>query len=476
MSIEGYAQVQIVDISNTAISNSQDVFCGYTTSKSYRVTKPSALNFEKLEWTVSSTSISITPSTSDSSLITIGWINQVNPITVSLIVTDTSSLSVADTIGVTINPVPNVSLSLNNTTFQRCSAPVTLSGGVPSGGSYSISGYPNAINSLGQIDPSELPVGNHTVTYSYTNSYGCSSTANQSISITGFILNGPGVNLLVSSVSNSISTPILGSTINGITTYSLCGSLTNATFQLSPLSGLSNFVSYSVDWGDGSSTQSAAISTTSPIAHQFNNAGLYSVTLELFTSNGCSIVTDFNIFFGTSQILGLTSPGLKIACLQPGQDSVSFRYELSNWSGDPVGISYQFSSNDLSQIKYASSPLVSAGVSQYPFLIYDSISQKLYYEKYFYGSSCNFSSTLFNHTFSVIGTKASPCPGSQSAITCEPVNISESPNVEIMGPDSTCTNTYVTILNNSTNGSMIVNDSAAPTGTFNFLCDSTSSG
>ena len=153
MSIEGYAQVQIVDISNTAISNSQDVFCGYTTSKSYRVTKPSALNFEKLEWTVSSTSISITPSTSDSSLITIGWINQVNPITVSLIVTDTSSLSVADTIGVTINPVPNVSLSLNNTTFQRCSAPVTLSGGVPSGGSYSISGYPNAINSLGQIDP-----------------------------------------------------------------------------------------------------------------------------------------------------------------------------------------------------------------------------------------------------------------------------------------------------------------------------------
>ena len=465
-------QIQIVSVNYSSIGNSQDIFCGYSTSRSYRVVNPSGLNYSKIEWTASPTTISITPSTTDSSLIAIGWTNQVNPITASLIVTDTSSISVADTIDVTINPVPNVSLSLNNTTFQRCSAPVTLSGGVPSGGSYSISGYPNAINSLGQIDPSELPVGNHTVTYSYTNIYGCSSTANQSISISGFILNGPGVNLLVSSVSNSISTPILGSTINGITTYSLCGSLANATFQLSPLSGLSNFVSYSVDWGDGSSTQSAAISTTSPIAHQFNTAGLYSVTLELFTSNGCSIVTDFNIFFGASQILGLVADTVKIACLLPGQDSVSFLFELTNWLNDPSGITYLFSSNDLSPTRTAYSPLVLAGVSQYPFLVYDSINQKLFYEKYFHQSSCSYNTANFNNTFSVTATKASPCPGSQNTVTQEPFNISESPRAKISGPDSTCTNTYVTILNNSTNGIMIVNDAAGT----NRLCDSTSSG
>ena len=465
-------QIQIVSVNYSSIGNSQDVFCGYSTSRSYRVVKPSGLNYSKIEWTASPTTISITPSTTDSSLIAIGWTNQVNPITVSLIVTDTSSISVADTIGITINPVPNVSLSLNNTVFQRCSAPVTLSGGVPSGGSYSISGYPNAINSLGQIDPSELPVGNHSVTYSYTNIYGCSSTANQSISISGFILNGPGVNLLVSSVSNSISTPILGSTINGITTYSLCGSLTNATFQLSPLSGLSNFVSYSVNWGDGSSTQSAAISSTSPIAHQFNNAGLYNVTLELFTSNGCSIVNDFNIFFGTSQILGFIADSVKIACLLPGQDSVSFLFELTNWLNDPSGITYLFSSNDLSPTRTAYSPLVLAGVSQYPFLVYDSINQKLFYEKYFHQSSCSYNTANYNNTFSVTATKASPCPGSQNTVTQEPFNISESPRVKISGPDSTCTNTYVTILNNSTNGIMIVNDAAGT----NRLCDSTSSG
>ena len=268
MSIKANAQVQIVNLSNTAISNSQDVFCGYTTSKSYRVTKPSTLDFSKLEWTVSPTSISITPSTTDSSLITIGWINQINPITVSLSVTDTSSSSVADTISVIINPVPNVSLSLNSTTFQRCSAPVTLSGGVPSGGSYSISGYPNAINSLGQIDPSELPVGNHSVTYSYTNVYGCTSTANQNIDITGFVLTGSGVNLLVSEVTTAGSTPILSNVFNGITTYSICSGGANTTFSLTPLTGLSGFSSYSVNWGDGSTIQNGTISSTSPIARQ----------------------------------------------------------------------------------------------------------------------------------------------------------------------------------------------------------------
>jgi hypothetical protein len=227
-----------------------------------------------------------------------------------------------------------------------------------------------------------------------------------------------------------------------------------------------------VNWGDGSSTQSAAISSTSPIAHQFNNAGLYNVTLELFTSNGCSIVNDFNIFFGTSQILGFIADSVKIACLLPGQDSVSFLFELTNWLNDPSGITYLFSSNDLSPTRTAYSPLVLAGVSQYPFLVYDSINQKLFYEKYFHQSSCSYNTANYNNTFSVTATKASPCPGSQNTVTQEPFNISESPRVKISGPDSTCTNTYVTILNNSTNGIMIVNDAAGT----NRLCDSTSSG
>ena len=476
MSTEVTAQVQIVDLSNTTISNSQDVFCGYTSSKSYRVTKPNALNFSKLEWTVSSSSISLTTSLTDSSLITIGWINQINPITVSLSVTDTSSSSVADTISVIINPVPNVSLSLNSTTFQRCSAPVTLSGGVPSGGSYSISGYPNAINSLGQIDPSELPLGNHSVTYSYINVYGCSSAVNQNIDITGFVLTGSGVNLLVSEVTAAGSTPILSNVFNGITTYSICSGGANTTFSLTPLTGLSGFSSYSVNWGDGSTIQNGTISSTSPIARQYNVAGLYSVILTLTDTSGCSIVETFNLYFGTTQTLGLTTPGNTTVCFLPGQDSTSFDFEISNWASDPAGISYEFSANDGSIPKNAVSPLVLGGVSQYSFIEYDNTTQTASYRHYFYSSSCTYTTTLggtsYNNTFSISATKTAPCPGSQSTAAVGPIVISESPSVQLNGPDSTCTETYVTILDNSNEGKMVVADLVGN----NFSCDGSSLG
>ena len=63
---------------------------------------------------------------------------------------------------------------------NRCynAGEVTLSGGSPSGGSYSGSGV-----SGGVFDPVDAGTGTHTITYEYTDSHGCSSSASSSITV-----------------------------------------------------------------------------------------------------------------------------------------------------------------------------------------------------------------------------------------------------------------------------------------------------
>ena len=230
------------------------------------------------------------------------------PITLTLTETysvpgSTATFDCESTTQITSYTASNTTLNLGTSSFLKCSSPVTLSGGSPSGGSYAIASYPNAINSNGQIIPSNLPVGTYVVTYTYTNSNGCISSATQNISITGFQFNAPGFNLLVGEVTSSGTNTILPSLFNGTTTYSICSGGANATFIVNPTSALSNFTQFTADWGDGSAATSGTHSSTNPITHQYNTAGLYTVDLTLSTASGCSIDTTFNLYFGTTQTL-----------------------------------------------------------------------------------------------------------------------------------------------------------------------------
>ena len=385
----------------------------------------------------------------------------------------TITFTCSSTQTLTVYTASTVTLSLGTTSFQKCSAVTSLSGGSPSGGVYTVAGFPNAVNSSGQIDPSQLPVGSHTVTYTYTNSSGCTSSNTQNITITGFNFSGASVNFAVSEVTTTGPSPILATSFNGITTYSICSGGANATFLLSPLAGLSNFTNYSIDWGDGGAVQTGTYSSTNLITHQYNTAGLYTTTVQLSTSTGCSIDTTINLYFGSTQTLGLSTPGNTTVCLAPGQDSVYFDFEISNWQNDPDGISYTFNSNDGSS-KPAVSPLINGGVSQFPFIIYDATTQKAYYRHYFQGSSCNYTSSLggttYNNTYSVSATKTAPCPGSQSTAAVGPIVISESPEAHIVGDDSVCTSTNYLVQDLSGQGKMVVASGS------DFTCDPTANG
>lgn len=93
-------------------------------------------------------------------------------------ITDACNNVQTDTIDVTVNPLPSVGLVLPFT--QKClnDAPVSIAYGTPSGGVYSGNGVSGT-----QFDPSAAGLGIQTISYSYTNSNGCTNTANSLVTV-----------------------------------------------------------------------------------------------------------------------------------------------------------------------------------------------------------------------------------------------------------------------------------------------------
>jgi hypothetical protein len=79
--------------------------------------------------------------------------------------------------GVTVNPLPNTSLSPFGLWCTN-TPPDTLTGGVPTGGTYSGPGITNNI-----FDPVAAGIGAHTITYTYTNTYGCTKSGSQTLTV-----------------------------------------------------------------------------------------------------------------------------------------------------------------------------------------------------------------------------------------------------------------------------------------------------
>lgn len=90
----------------------------------------------------------------------------------SVAVTDTFGCSGSDTVTVTIHPLPTVSFNSTLDTLCTTSGPVTLTGGSPSGGTYSGPGV-----SAGVFSPATAGAGSHTLSYQFTDANGCSNTA-----------------------------------------------------------------------------------------------------------------------------------------------------------------------------------------------------------------------------------------------------------------------------------------------------------
>ncbi len=93
--------------------------------------------------------------------------------TVTYTYTNSNGCSANATTSVTVNALPAVSLGSFNAVCQN-SAPITLTGGSPAGGTYSGSGVSNGI-----FTPSSA--GSNNIIYNYTDANGCSNFATSSI-------------------------------------------------------------------------------------------------------------------------------------------------------------------------------------------------------------------------------------------------------------------------------------------------------
>ncbi|MBI4929768.1 MAG: PKD domain-containing protein, partial [Bacteroidetes bacterium] len=96
--------------------------------------------------------------------------------TISVIANNSCGSSTAQTFSVTVNALPAVTFNLSPSIVCLNSGAFALTGGSPSGGTYSGTGV-----SAGNFTPATAGTGTFTITYSYTDVNGCTNTATQSI-------------------------------------------------------------------------------------------------------------------------------------------------------------------------------------------------------------------------------------------------------------------------------------------------------
>ncbi len=82
---------------------------------------------------------------------------------------------------ITVNPLPQVQFAALDTVYTN-TFPFALSGGTPTGGTYSGNGV-----SGGYFYPYLVSAGTYTITYSYSDSNSCSSSANQNIVVNTYV-------------------------------------------------------------------------------------------------------------------------------------------------------------------------------------------------------------------------------------------------------------------------------------------------
>ena len=374
---------------------------------------------------------------------------------------------------VTVNPNPIVSFQGLPTQIFKCGTPVQLTG-TPSGGTFTLNnGTTTSTLINGVFDPSNLTDNSsYTVTYSYTDpTTGCSAESAQNVFVAGLsqyvalkrgsqfgYLNSS--NTFISSLTGI--SQIINTSFSPNPIYSVCGGLQSETFKLyfNP-STVSSFTSISINWGDGNSISPTFNAQNPEFIHTYVQAGFYTVTYTLSNAT-CSYTKSVNIFFGTIPGLSISLPSNATACLLPN-DSIYYDFEIPNALTAPSGLIYSFSSNHdgtgsgQGPSKKFSTPFIDNGVSISPdTLIYDPINQTVSYRKWFWKSSCGFSSsqggTWYNSFDFVVGVE-SPCGASGGG--CAPVVLSTSPIAGIQMDTTVCANSNSTILDNSIGGQAV---------------------
>lgn len=307
-------------------------------------------------------------------------------------------------------------------TLCESDAPIVLSG-TPAGGIFTGPGVTN-----NTFDPDAANPGTSNITYTVSNG-ACTDFVIQSI----FVKDAPEPNLRANG---------FGTTWQGILTYSSCDSASNtSTFTFYNQSLSNNYVSYTLDFGDGSAAVNGAVfpnNLGAGINHQYVGAGLYEVSLTLHHANGCSRTDIINVFIGQQPAVGFSIPGGTInQCIPRDTGFIEICVAVTGVAGNNPETVYTLSSNDGSPDVIFSHPPPDTVCHQFSL------------------SSCGFNSAKFNNAFELSFRASNPC--SERSSTVEPIYISAPSYAGFNNEPDACINQSVLIQDTSIVGGVVRN-------------------
>ncbi|MCB0642245.1 MAG: hypothetical protein KDC44_11420, partial [Phaeodactylibacter sp.] len=178
---------------------------------------------------------------------------------------------------------------------------------------------------------------------------------------------------------------------------------------------------YTINWGDGSPTETfdnSTFSNTSTISHTYSGLGYYTIFLTATHQNGCAYTTTYTFYNGGNPSVGLVIPGNTVGLCAPA----TLEFPITNTSNNPPGTVYTVSINGDTVATYTQDNLP-------PSFIYT-----------FTEGSCNSETSTGNymHAFDVRIVASNPC--NSSTATIEPIEVSEPPTPEfvIIPPPGNC--------------------------------------
>lgn len=98
--------------------------------------------------------------------------------TYAVMVTDANGCTATDSIHITLNPIPAVAFTAAIPVICLSDQLFQLTTGTPAGGTYSGTGV-----TAGNFDPQQAGIGTYAITYTYTDSVGCTSSATDSVMV-----------------------------------------------------------------------------------------------------------------------------------------------------------------------------------------------------------------------------------------------------------------------------------------------------
>ena len=207
----------------------------------------------------------------------------------------------------------------------------------------------------------------------------------------------------------------------------------------------SAIASYSINWGDGTSTIVAStvpwtssgsqVNTSDEnwgsIAHSYA-AGQYTLVYTLTTSTGCTIVRNYTVFVGSTP----ASPGVSFPPNASSCAPVTLPITLSNFSNNPTGTTYVLTFNDNSTPQTFTQQTIPTVINHT-----------------FTTSSCGFTSDGLQNVFGATLIATNPC--GQASGSASNLQVSIAPTAAITGPQEACVGSAVLYNNTSDTGETV---------------------